>query len=127
MAAVLWVGENRRADPRARWHKTLRQVFLQPKQFSCFNAGSPVRDKLLIAYRMDPISWERADSVCDLFELGILIDPTVGATHYCLARLWGRDDAQRPGGPSWHSQQEIAAGRTVKHVVIGGHVFGRAA
>jgi hypothetical protein len=112
MLAILWVAENRRQGDGRRWPSSLKAVFLQRHQFSCFNAEDPNRPKLLTLWRDDPVTWERADTVCDLFESGWTVDPTMGATHYCSERLWGRDDSARPGGAAWHSLQEIEAGRT---------------
>jgi len=127
MLAVLWVGENRRTDRGRRWPRTLREVFLQPWQFSCWNRNDPNLPKLATLWHDDPVTWERADTVCDLFDSSFTVDPTLGATHYCAERLWGRDDSERPGGAAWHSLQEIQAGRTLKMTTIGGHVFARAA
>jgi len=121
MLAVWHVGQNRALDLRARWPRTMRLVFLQPMQFSCLNAADPNRVKLLELWRTDPATWERADTVCDLAEAGRTLDLTHGATHYCTEALWGKD---RPG--AWFSRQEIEAGRTMRLVQYGHHVFGRA-
>ncbi len=126
MLCVLWVGNNRIKDARNRWPKTMRQAFLQPWQFSCFNPHDPNRDKLLEVWKSDPVTWERADTTCDLFEQECTVDPTDGATHYCTLGLWGVDDAAREH-PRWHSKQEIEARRTVETARWGHHVFARAA
>jgi hypothetical protein len=126
MLGVLWVAENRRTDAKGRWRPTLRGVLLQRAQFSCFNPYDPNRDKLLDLWRSDPVTWERADTVADLFERGLTIDPTLGSTHYSTKAIWGR--AGGPGPPfAWYSQAEIDAGRTVALALYGSHVFGRAA
>lgn len=125
MLGVLWVGENRRLDRKHRWPDNLRGVFLQRAQFSCFNQYDPNRAKLLDLWKSDPVTWERADTVADLFESGLTLDPTMGATHYCTEALWGRDDPTLPF--HWYSRQEIDAGRTVRLRQFGHHVFGRAA
>jgi hypothetical protein len=122
MLAVWHVGQNRALDRLGRWPRTMRLVFLQPMQFSCFNPLDPNRERLLELWRTDPASWERADTVCDLAEAGRTIDLTHGATHYCTEALWGAD---RPG--AWFSRQEIEAGRTARLVQYGHHIFGRAA
>ena len=108
-AAVWFVARN-----RAVLHVTdLKEQFLQPKQFSCFNEGDPNRAKLMRAWFNDGRHWSRAEAVCDLCESGFLIDPTHGATHYYNPAIadppWGRKH------PDW---RELA--------VIGEHVFGRA-
>lgn len=122
MLAVWHVGQNRALDRRVRWPRTMRLVFLQPMQFSCLNPDDPNRARLLELWRTDAATWERADTVCDLAEAGRTFDLTHGATHYCTEALWGMD---RPG--AWFSRQEIEAGRTVRLVQWGHHVFGRAA
>lgn len=127
MLGVLWTAENRRTDPAGRWPRTLREVFLQPHQYSCFNADSPVRSRLLVAHGLDPVSWERADTVCDLFDVGLTLDPTRGATHFCHERLWARDYDIARTRPPWYSKQEIEIGRTIRLVQIGQHIFARAA
>ncbi len=120
MAAVYWTVKNRRG--RSRWvNLSLREIALQPWQFSCFNRNDPNREKLLDLWRTDPVSWERADTVCDLVETGYP-DPTGGATHYCTANLWGKA-AQAGQRPQWYHVSEISSGRTRKTVEIGSHVF----
>ncbi len=126
MLAILWVLWNRVKDPGNRWPKTMRQAFLQPWQFSCFNPNDPNRARLLDLWKTDPVSWERADTVCDLFEQECTLDPTGDATHYCTKALWAVDDSERKH-PRWHSRQEIEAGRTVETARWGHHVFARAA
>ncbi len=122
MAAVYWVGLNRIALRRNRG-KSIGDVFLEPWQFSCFNTNDPNRAKLLDLWKTDPVSWERADTVADLAERGLLHDPTFGSTHYCTANLWG---LPTPEGAAvqWFHASEIQAGRTKEKARIGGHVFG---
>ena len=122
MAGVLCVARNRSVDPFKRWPRTLRQVLVQPWQFSCFNPNDANRAKLLTLWQDDPVSWERADTVCDLFESGCLLDVTYGSTHYCRTELWNTDTP----GRAWYSRQEIESGRTRGLTVIGAHTFGRA-
>lgn len=126
MAGVLWTLPNRQAQlPRCQG-KTLKAIALAPWQYSCFNENDSNREKLLDLWRSDPVSWERADTVCDLFESGLLVDPTGGATHYCTQSLWDAPRASSPR-PRWHDSVEIASGRTKLTVVLGHHVFARAA
>ena len=93
--AVLAVAYNRAAHSG----KTLRDVILKPLQFSSFNAHDPNRAKLLDAWKDDPLGWNRADLVCELWEEKLLTDPTAGATHYYAFNVvqpkWGR------GSPEW--------------------------
>lgn len=94
--------------------KTPMEIILARLQFSWTRPVDPNHMKVLRADTIDPISWERADTVADLIEAGAVTDTTDGATHYYNAKLatpdWGR------GHPGW-----------VEKVVIGNHVFGRAA
>ena len=122
MLAVWHVANNRAVDRLGRWPTTMRLVLLQPRQFSCFNLRDPNRAAALELWRTDPASWERADTVCDLAEGGRTVDITHGSTHFCREGLWGMD---KPG--AWYGRQEIEAGRTVRIVRYGHHVFGRAA
>lgn len=126
MLGVLHVDQNRQLLP-GRFHgKSLKEIALAPWQFSCFNENDPNREKLLDLWQTDPASWERADTVADLFESGLTLDPTGGATHYCTRALW---DVPRlaNGRARWHDSVEIASGRTRLTTVIGNHVFARAA
>lgn len=124
MLAVLWTLENRRRRPR--WERlSLKAIALQPWQFSCFNPNDPNRPALLDLHKSDPISWERADTVCDLFERGLTVEPIKRATHYCTAALWGRAPRD-PAKPLWFEAPEIAAGRTRKVAEWGHHVFAEA-
>jgi len=120
MAAVYWCCKNR--QQKSRWlNLSLREIALQPWQFSCFNKNDPNREKLLDLWKTDPVTWERADTVCDLVETGYP-DPTRGATHYCTKSLWGTS----PVGSAktqWYHKSEIDSGRTRMTVQIGGHVF----
>ena len=130
MLAVGWVAYNRANDTLHRWAKTPGAAALQTWQFSCFNFSDPNRAKLLTLWKTDPGTWERADTVLDLLASGYATDPTGGATHYCTEALWGTDDAGRIAlgkRARWFSIQEISAGRTVRLVQKGHHIFGRAA
>jgi N-acetylmuramoyl-L-alanine amidase len=108
-AAVWWVVRNRavRADT------SIREQWLRPLQFSCFNANDPNRSAMLQAHSNSPAAWAACDAVCELCEAGLLDDPTHGATHYyrpdVCSPVWGR------GHDGWHET-----------AVIGHHVFGRA-
>ena len=121
MAAVVFLPKNRRSRPR--WKvQSEREIMLAPWQFSCFNANDPNREKLLGLWQTDPISWERADTVADLFERGLLVDPTGNATHYVTANLW---NMETPEGKSvqWFHRSEIDSGRTHETARWGHHVF----
>lgn len=122
MLAVAFVPANR----AARRKTSIRAEILRPWQFSCFNANDPNRAKLLDAPTIDPASWERADTVVDLFESGLVLDPSRGATHYVVASLWNRDPLN-PASIKWFEAPEIAARRTVELVRLGHHVFAGAA
>jgi len=105
----------------SRWkNMTLRDVILEPKQFSCFNQDDPNRFKLLHAPSIEPLSWARADAVGDLLEW-LSEDTTHGATHYVVSGMWGKP------GRGWYQDQEILAGRTMLKATIGHHSFATAA
>jgi len=94
---------------------SLKHEALRDRQFSCFNDGDPNRDLLLQAWRTSPTHWHACDAVAELFEQGCTIDPTFSATHYYVEKMdnppaWGRGHAE------WKET-----------VVIGSHLFGRAA
>lgn len=121
--AVVWTAKNRAT--RRNW--PLRDVILQPWQFSSFNQNDPNREKML-----DPIAFSSRESWEDCWDdaqaviSGAEPDPTGGASHYCTLALWGNPT---PPGHSvkWFHQIEIEAGRTVETARIGHHVFARAA
>lgn len=93
-----------------------KEQVLKPRQFSSFNADDPNRVKLLGAHLADPDGWAACEAVCDLFEAGLTLDPTMGATHYL-----NRDALLHQ--PSW----SLAENGWEPHVIIGHHEFGRAA
>jgi len=102
LAAVAWVIRNRAARP-CWWGKTLPQVILKPKQFSCFNGWKKSGGRL---YAVD------LDAYGDCYEIGaqvvagLIADPTEGATHYCRHDCW----------PKWRAELKF-----IKR--IGAHVF----
>lgn len=120
MLAVAWVARNRAIARK----QDMRTVILAPWQFSCFNVNDPNRDKMLVAHKLDPVSWERADTVADLFEAGLTSDPSHGADHYVTLSLWNRD-ALDPESPQWFEAPLIAATRTTEVARYGHHVFAR--
>jgi spore germination cell wall hydrolase CwlJ-like protein len=108
--AVAWVIRNR----ASRRNTDYRREILRPWQFSSFNADDPNRAKMLNAHVTSAIAWAECDVVCELFESGTTMDPTLGATHYYVTKMsnppkWGR------GSDTW-----------VETAEIGAHVFGRA-
>ena len=86
-------------------------VILAPSQFSSFNLTDMNRAKMRTAWQDDPIAWAEIDSLCDLFEAELTLDPTHGADHYYnpidAHPAWGR------GNQFW-----------TETAVIGNHVFG---
>jgi spore germination cell wall hydrolase CwlJ-like protein len=101
--AVAHVVMNRYKHPK-RFGKTVKEVILRPKQFSCFNAGSSSKDKML-SIPADDV-WTACLSAAQSVYLGKVKDNTMGATHYC------RHDCF----PSWRKKMT----QTTK---IGDHVF----
>lgn len=84
MRAVAWVIRNRVKD--TRWPGTEHGVVLQPKQFSCFNAGDPNAVKFPHSRDVaDWKAWERVRAaVAAVYADGVgeAADPTKGANHY---------------------------------------------
>ena len=78
--------------------KTLRDVLLKPKQFSCFNADDPNRKKMLKIKASE--TWNQCFNAALGAYGGIDTDPTGGATHYC------RVDSN----PSWRKKMTEMAG-----------------
>jgi N-acetylmuramoyl-L-alanine amidase len=95
--AVLHVILNRVAD--RRWPNTAYEVCIQPKQFSCYNAGDPCAVKW--PKRGTP-PW---DQILELVR-NPGEDPTKGANHYCVEGL----------KPAWAETRLVTA-------KIGKHVF----
>ncbi len=93
---------------------SLKAEVLRPMQFSGFNPEGGHREQMLLYWKSDPVSWTRADAVCDLAERGWTEDPTLGALNYYNPTTanppWGRGHAGWKEGPT-----------------IGSHVFGWAA
>ncbi len=98
---IYWVIRNRMADPR--WPSTAYDVVLQPKQFSCYNAGD--KNATLFPARKNIADWlawqECRDIVNDPGD-----DPTGAANHYHT----------RAVKPAWHKEAKVT-------VQIGSHVF----
>jgi hypothetical protein len=79
--AVAWVILNRTRKPQ--WPNTIREVCLQPWQFSCWNDNDPNRG------RVNNLNTESADLVIaevrrcvDMVLQDLVLDPTNGADHY---------------------------------------------
>lgn len=105
---------------------TLKDVMLRRWAFSCFNRDDPNRQKLLRPVEAEGLGlwvlcWHSAAEARD----GQSSNPTLGATHYCVQRLWSRP-AVVPAHPKWFEFPEVEAGRTKKILTIGQHVFAAA-
>lgn len=109
--AVAWVIRNR-ADRPSWWGRSVRDVCLKPRQFSCWNEHDPnyglIRaaslsdSRFRTAYRASLAAYDRSEP-----------DPTKGATSY--------HTLAKPAGvsvwpPGW-------AGTTVPRGQIGAHMF----
>lgn len=119
--AVAHVIANRLRDKR--WPNTLREVALQPKQFSAWNAGVGGND-LVRKYGPGTPAYERAAANADLVLTGTTPDPTGGATHYYSPA--GMDAHVARGEqtnrlPGWLQSESDRRGGN--NVTIGGHVF----
>ena len=101
MEAVASVIRNRSVQQ----HKTMEQIVLAPRQFSCLNAVDA--QKAIRKARTSPV-WGLASSIESKARCGALNDPVFGATHYYAYR--------RIDKPYW-------AYKMHKTAVIGGHAF----
>ena len=77
--AMMYVVTNRVLA--GKWRNTIREVCLQPKQFSCWNASDPNRAKLTTVSLPDKRFLECL-GVAALVMSKAVPDPTHGATHY---------------------------------------------
>ena len=107
MAAVAHVLFNRKKA--GRWGDSIKDVALQPYQFSAWNKGEG-GNSLVNKYGPDSEEYQRAARLYDLVSAGVIPDPTGGATHYYAHNTI---DA-----PDWWGN--LSAGP-----VIGGHSFAK--
>jgi spore germination cell wall hydrolase CwlJ-like protein len=105
--AVIWVAKNR-SDKKSR---ALKDVILQPRQFSCFNPGDPNREKLFSAKILEPEAWGACLAITRLVLAGHTLDPTGGATNFY---------ARTVPVPKW---ARLESG-WIELTEIGRHVFG---
>ncbi len=78
--AVVHVARNRSFKP-GWWGRSLREVILARKQFSCFNEGDPNLPKLTAVPITDAM-FLRCAGIAGLVLAGAIPDPTDGADHY---------------------------------------------
>ncbi len=88
---------NRAKESRGTWES--------PYQFSCWNTSDPNREKILNIDPADPV-FQICVRIARRAVAGVLVDPTVGATHYHA----------KHGRPLW------SVGR-IPSTVIGNHKF----
>lgn len=107
MEAVALVILNRALD-RTRWPNRVREVCLQPKQFSCWNVGDPNREIILRSASV--LGKDERYQLCLLMAQlalnGELHDFTRGANHYHA----------RGTKPYWADRHKVA-------LTLGNHVF----
>lgn len=99
-AAVTWVIRN-----RASKGKTIKEVCLKPKQFSCWNSNDPNRSTLLSLDTNNPHYKSIREIVVQVLK-GTRTDNTHGSLHYHASRI----------KPEWTN------GKTPV-VTIGSHMF----
>jgi len=111
--AVAHVAMNRVADPR--WPDTPSAVVLQPKQFSCFNDGSPCLPLMRQPARHASSStWDSVFRAACAAYFGLEPDPTGGANHYLNEKVTRKI---RGGSlPRWFDERKVTRR-------IGGHTF----
>lgn len=106
--AVAWTARNRSKD--GRWPKTIKEVCLQPKQFSCFNESDLNLSKIISDFK----HWRLYEDwrLCRWSAAGVLYgyvpDYSRGANHYHVK------DMKKV--PNWADHKKMT-------VIIGNHVF----
>ena len=136
--AVAWVVRNRMSiaeawlERKGRQHPlfgdgTVAGVVLRPYQFSCWLPSDP---NLAFISRVVETEGEHlgAGAWAVFYALALKVedepasaDPTYGATHYCTAEYFGKENSL-----AWYGAPEIEEGRTKETVQIGNHIFARA-
>jgi len=130
MEAVAQTIMTRVSHPK-RFGAGVREVWLKPWQYSCFNHNDPNRVKMLDFWHDEPAAYAMAEDVAARAIGGSLPDRVGPATHYCTLTvngepLWDCDDSERiaEGRPMrWHSRQAIEQGITREVTRIGHQVF----
>lgn len=80
--AVAWVIRTRASwEPVAWWGRTVAEVCLKPRQFTCWNLDCPERSKL-INLETDDQEYLSLRAIVRAVMDGDVADPTRGATHY---------------------------------------------
>jgi spore germination cell wall hydrolase CwlJ-like protein len=94
---------------------TIREVILQPHQFSWTAPGDVNLDKVFTASAKEPEAWGRANRIAKAALSGKLVDNTNNADHYLNIEA---TRAARGNGtlPSWYDAAKVT-------VVIGKHTF----
>lgn len=105
LEAVAAVVMNRLAAPGHRFGHTVKDVCLEPKQFSCWNEGDPNRAKILALQDDDPVL-ARCRAIARRAVAGTVQDATNGALHYHA----------QSAKPVWAVGKQASA-------QIGGHLF----
>ena len=100
MTATLCTLQNRLTSGVTWWGQTLRQICLEPCQYSCWNRNDPNRPKLIALDEMEE-NYQAILPIVDQLISGKLADTTNGATHYfnhlMPAAAW----------PSWASTHDV--------------------
>jgi len=104
--AVAQVAMNRWANKRGVYGRTLREVILRPKQFSCFNISDVNYIKITKPREADAYRWKECNDAARIAYLFATEDVTLGSTHYTV----------RGCDASWISKMK-------ENAVIGNHVF----
>jgi len=104
-AAVAWVIRNRAAKGRAYMGKTIKEVCLKPKQFSCWDSDDHNRE-LLLTLDTNGALYKNIRKVVEQVLNETRADNTQGSLHYHASRI----------KPSWTKGKNPV-------VTIGNHLF----
>jgi N-acetylmuramoyl-L-alanine amidase len=97
------------------------RIVLAKWQFSCWNVNDPNSEKMVAPIKhSNAVVWDACATIAALALAGCTVDPTKGASHYCVNSLWETKQGQ------WYSPDEIDKGRTTLTAVIGNHTFAKA-
>lgn len=94
--AVAWVIRNRMDNPRW-WGRSLRDVCLKPRQFSCWNFEDPNYQKLMSVELRSTLLYKSIETICEqVLYLDRSEDITLNSDHYCVSSIvhrvvWARN------------------------------------
>lgn len=111
--AVGCVIRNRSRDKKHRWPRSLDEVCLQEKQFSCWNFTTPAKQQTIVDWD-DPV-WDQLFRLALAFTQDLIPDITNGANHYLNPKVVIAEAGKLP---SWADSERVT-------MDVGNHRFYR--